>query len=224
MILKNITKRYGDNTVFSNFNLTIEDNRITSILGKSGCGKTTLLNIIAKLTEYEGSIDIDNEKISYIFQNLRLLNNLTVEGNLRYVLNSCNFTKDEIEQKVTDILKMVKLDGNAKMYPKELSGGMAQRVSLARAFVYPSKILLMDEPFKGLDISLKKHIINIFKSLYQTHKKTTIFVTHDIEEALLIADRIIVLGDNGVTLLDRDIIDRESTFIASLRKDIFNII
>lgn len=224
MILKNITKRYGDNTVFSNFNLTIEDNRITSILGKSGCGKTTLLNIIAKLTEYEGSIDIDNEKISYIFQNQRLLNNLTVEGNLRYVLNSCNFTKDEIEQKVTDILKMVKLDGNAKMYPKELSGGMAQRVSLARAFVYPSKILLMDEPFKGLDISLKKHIINIFKSLYQTHKKTTIFVTHDIEEALLIADRIIVLGDNGVTLLDRDIIDRESTFIASLRKDIFNII
>ncbi|HKL73890.1 MAG TPA: ATP-binding cassette domain-containing protein, partial [Clostridia bacterium] len=97
MILKNITKRYGDNTVFSNFNLTIEDNRITSILGKSGCGKTTLLNIIAKLTEYEGSIDIDNEKISYIFQNQRLLNNLTVEGNLRYVLNSCNFTKDEIE-------------------------------------------------------------------------------------------------------------------------------
>lgn len=224
MILNNISKRYGDNVVFSNFNLNIEDNKITCILGKSGCGKTTLLNIIAHLTEYDGTTNVENEKISYIFQNQRLLSNLTVEQNLQYVLKNCDFSKSEIDEKITEILKLVKLDNNSKMYPKQLSGGMAQRVSLARAFVYPSKILLMDEPFKGLDISLKKHIIEIFKSLYDRHKKTTIFVTHDIEEAMLLGDRIIILGDSGKILWDKNVSSRENAILNKLREDIYKII
>ncbi len=109
------------------------------------------------------------------------------------------------------------------MYPKQLSGGMAQRVSLARAFVYPSKILLMDEPFKGLDISLKKHIIKIFQDLFNNDKKTTIFVTHDIEEALLLADRIIVLGDGGIILLDKELESRDDALISNLRRNIYKI-
>jgi NitT/TauT family transport system ATP-binding protein len=224
MILNNITKRYVENIVFSNFNLNIDDNKITCILGKSGCGKTTLLNIIAHLTEYEGTTDVENEKISYIFQNQRLLNNLTVEQNLQYVLKNCNLSQTEINEKIVEILKLVKLEDNAKMYPKQLSGGMAQRVSLARAFVYPSKILLMDEPFKGLDISLKKHIIEIFKNLYNAHKKTTVFVTHDIEEAMLLGDRIIILGDKGNILFDQAIFDRETQLLQELRDDIYKIV
>ncbi|NLL56563.1 MAG: ABC transporter ATP-binding protein [Clostridiales bacterium] len=223
MKLTSITKRYDDNTVFDNFNLTIQDNKITCILGKSGCGKTTLLNIIAHLTDYQGKTDVENEKISYIFQNQRLLNNLTVAGNLRYVLKNCNFSSNEIEEKINDILKLVKLKENKHMYPKQLSGGMAQRVSLARAFVYPSKILLMDEPFKGLDISLKKHIIKIFQDLFNNDKKTTIFVTHDIEEALLLADRIIVLGDGGIILLDKELESRDDALISNLRRNIYKI-
>lgn len=224
MILNNISKSYGDNIVFSNFNLILKDNSITCILGKSGCGKTTLLNIIANLTHFEGNIDTSGQRISYIFQNQRLLNNLTVEENLNFVLKNCNFSKTEIEQKIAEILKLVKLENNAKAYPRKLSGGMAQRVSLARAFVYPSKILLMDEPFKGLDISLKKHIMATFKTLYESSPKTTVFVTHDIEEALILADRIIVMGDLGSILLDREINSRENEFISVLRDDIYKII
>lgn len=228
MKLTNITKRYGSNTVFENFNLDIAENKITCILGKSGCGKTTLLNIIAKLTSYEGSISVTDERISYIFQNQRLLNNLTVSKNLEYVLKSCNYSKEEIEQKIKNIIKIVKLEESVDMYPKQLSGGMAQRVSLARAFVYPSRIILMDEPFKGLDISLKKYIISTFKDLYLTDPKTTVFVTHDIEEALQLGDRIIVLGDNGAILLDKTIsesvFERETAKLSDLREEIYKII
>jgi NitT/TauT family transport system ATP-binding protein len=166
--------------------------------------------------------------ISYIFQNQRLLNNLTVEKNLEYVLKNSGIDKKEIPQKIEEMLKKVKLEDNAKMYPKQLSGGMSQRVSLARAFVYPSKILLMDEPFKGLDISLKKHIIATFKELYSYDAKTTIFVTHDIEEALMLGDRILVLGDNGKIILDREIaesiFERKISAMGELREDIYKII
>jgi NitT/TauT family transport system ATP-binding protein len=224
MKLNNISKHYGNNTVFSDFSLDIEDNKITCILGKSGCGKTTLLNILANLTAYEGTTDVENEKISYIFQNQRLLSNLTVDGNLRYVLKNCNLSQIEIDEQIKEILKLVKLEENSKMYPRQLSGGMAQRVSLARAFVYPSNILLMDEPFKGLDISLKKHIVETFKNLYKTHKKTTVFVTHDIEEALLLGDRVIILGDKGKILFDKDVTDRNLAAINKLREDIYKIV
>lgn len=222
MVLKNITKKYGDNIVFENFNLDIEEGKITCILGKSGSGKTTLLNIIAKLTNFEGEIIENGENISFIFQNQRLINNLTVWKNLEYVLKF--LPKEERNIKISNILKKVKLYDNKDMYPRQLSGGMAQRVSLARAFVYPSNIILMDEPFKGMDISLKKHIVQTFQELYLADKKTAIFVTHDIEEALILGDRIIILGDGGSILFDKKLLKRDDSTIDKLRKDIYNII
>ncbi|HOO22865.1 MAG TPA: ATP-binding cassette domain-containing protein [Clostridia bacterium] len=223
MKLVNITKRFGIHTVFSDFNLELKDNSITCFLGPSGSGKTTLLNIIAGLTDFEGKIDINNDKISYIFQTQRLLNNLTVEDNLLYVLKNCGFSKEEISAKISEMLKKVKLEDNKDMYPRQLSGGMAQRVSLARAFVYPGKILLMDEPFKGLDISLKKHIISTFQNLYEKDPKTTVFVTHDLEEALILGDRIIVIGEGGKVIFDEEN-DKSPEAVLSLRERVYRII
>lgn len=204
MIISDVDKKYNDLVVFEKLNLTIKDHEITAILGPSGCGKTTLLNIISKTTDYSGTIEGNDGKISYLFQSQRLLSNLTVKKNIEYVLKSY-LDKQEREKVTNDILKKVELTEFANYYPSQLSGGMAQRVSIARAFAYDSDIMLMDEPFKGLDISLKKKIIDVFLRLYKSDKKTTLFVTHDIDDALIMANRIIVLSSDGKIVLDETI-------------------
>lgn len=204
MIISDVDKKYNDLVVFEKLNLTIKDHEITAILGPSGCGKTTLLNIISKTTDYSGTIEGNDGKISYLFQSQRLLSNLTVKKNIEYVLRSY-LDKQEREKVTNDILKKVELTEFANYYPSQLSGGMAQRVSIARAFAYDSDIMLMDEPFKGLDISLKKKIIDVFLRLYKSDKKTTLFVTHDIDDALIMANRIIVLSSDGKIVLDETI-------------------
>ncbi|MBR1624629.1 MAG: ATP-binding cassette domain-containing protein [Clostridia bacterium] len=204
MIISDVDKKYNDLVVFEKLNLTIKDHEITAILGPSGCGKTTLLNIISKTTDYSGTIEGNDGKISYLFQSQRLLSNLTVKKNIEYVLRSY-LDKQEREKVTNDILKKVELTEFANYYPSQLSGGMAQRVSIARAFAYDSDIMLMDEPFKGLDISLKKKIIDVFLRLYTSDKKTTLFVTHDIDDALIMANRIIVLSSDGKIVLDETI-------------------
>ena len=204
MIISDVDKKYNDLVVFEKLNLTIKDHEITAILGPSGCGKTTLLNIISKTTDYSGTIEGNDGKISYLFQSQRLLSNLTVKKNIEYVLRSY-LDKQEREKVTNDILKKVELTEFANYYPSQLSGGMAQRVSIARAFAYDSDIMLMDEPFKGLDISLKKKIIGVFLRLYKSDKKTTLFVTHDIDDALIMANRIIVLSSDGKIVLDETI-------------------
>lgn len=201
MQINNVTKKYGENVILDNFSINFEEGKITCILGASGCGKTTLLNIIAKLTTYEGEVDFDG-KVSYIFQGTRLLNNLTVYQNLEYVLKNSGMSKVEIAEKINDMLIKVDLLSSKNKYPHQLSGGMMQRVSLSRAFIYEAPILLMDEPFKGLDISLKKQIIELFKKLLSLEKKTTIFVTHDLEEAITLSDRIVVMGCGGKIIFD----------------------
>ncbi len=201
MQIKNVTKKYGELVVLENFSVDFEKDKITCILGASGCGKTTLLNVIAGLTDYQGQVVGDN-KISYIFQGTRLLKNLTVYKNLEYVLKNNGLTKEEIEVSITEMLKKVDLWDVRDKYPHQLSGGMMQRVSLSRAFVFNAPVLLMDEPFKGLDISLKKQIIELFQKLIKSEKKTTIFVTHDLEEAITLSDRILVMGLGGKIILD----------------------
>ncbi|MFA6866124.1 MAG: ABC transporter ATP-binding protein [Clostridia bacterium] len=229
MQLTNIYKKFDKKVVFEDFSMNFDEHKITCILGKSGCGKTTLLNIIAGVITAESGVVVGkSEKISYIFQNQLLLKNLTVYKNLEYVLKNTVFSKEEINKQIKAILDKVQLSEYAKYYPKQLSGGMAQRVSLARAFVYPSDLILMDEPFKGLDVSLKKRIMNLFKDLYRDNSKTTIFVTHDIEESLILGDRIIVLDDGGKILLDKkiaqSIFERDINSLADLRAEIYNII
>jgi NitT/TauT family transport system ATP-binding protein len=198
MKLENITVKYGEKTVFENFSIEFPDNKISCILGASGCGKTTLLNVAAGIIPYTGRVEKVSDNIGYIFQNPVLLNHLTIEKNIEFVLKSR--VKDKAErQRITDsVLEKVGLFSERGNYPASLSGGMAQRLSLARAFACKTDIMLMDEPFKALDISLKKSIISLFSGLYDSDKKTVLLVTHDIDEAVLLADKIVVIGSNSV--------------------------
>lgn len=186
--ISNLTKKYGKQTVYENFNISFEEGKITCILGESGCGKTTLLNCIANLTDYEG--DIPKLEIAYTFQSPRLVPCLTVKRNLELIC------KDG--EKIEDVLKKVGLWDKIDEYPANLSGGEAQRVSLARAFVFGGDILLLDEPFSSLDLKLKFSVCDLFLTLQREKNITALFVTHDIEEALRVADRIIILKKGGV--------------------------
>lgn len=188
--IKNLSKSYGDKVVYKDFNLSFEEGTITCILGSSGSGKTTLLNILAGLISYEG--EVPQMKCSYIFQTPRLAPNLTVRGNLALVCNDA--------QKIDDMLKRVGLSAKSNAYPISLSGGEAQRVSIVRAFLYKSDILLMDEPFSSLDLKLKKQIIELFFDIWREDGRTVLAVTHDIDEAAAIAQRVIILSDGQIAL------------------------
>lgn len=186
--IRNLTKKYGGLTVYENFSIGLEEGKITCILGESGCGKTTLLNCIAGLTGYDG--EITKLKCSYVFQTPRLVPNLTVGGNLRLIC------KDEAA--VDGILERVRLTDKKNAYPAALSGGQAQRVSIARAFLFGGEIILMDEPFSSLDLKLKYEITELFKTMQSECGRTALFVTHDADEAVFLADRIIVLNGGRV--------------------------
>lgn len=189
--IRNLTKKYGNTEVYNGFNLSLEEGKITCILGESGSGKTTLLNCIARLTEYSG--EIPAVKCSYVFQSPRLVPNLTVKQNLTLICKE--------EEKVLKMLENVRLEDKADAYPKTLSGGQAQRAALARAFLYESDMLLMDEPFASLDLKLKREMRELFLHVWRQDKRTVLFVTHDADEALSIADRLLVLK-NGKTVFD----------------------
>lgn len=226
MILKNIKKSYGDKVIFDNFDIEFEQGKITGVLGRSGCGKTTLLNIICGTADFAGEVERP-DKISYIFQSQRLVPNLTVYKNLEYVLSYIR-DKNEKSKRIEEVLRMVEMYDERGKYPSQLSGGMAQRVSLARAFAYDAPLMLMDEPFKGLDVSLKKRIIDVFKKLYERDKRTVVFVTHDIDEALFLADRIIVLEEGGKIVYDEglsvDRADRRAGDFAEIKNEIYGIL
>lgn len=198
MELKNINFSYPETTVFTSLDLTVPENKITAVLGSSGCGKTTLLKILSGLVVFDGEIEGQTKEISCIFQEPLLLSHLTVEQNIDFFLKKLFPDKKTRREKTSEILKRVELSDSAKKYPSALSGGMAQRVAIARAFAYESKLLLMDEPFKGLDYSLKKRILDLFLGVYEKDRRTTVFVTHDIDEALLLADKIVVLSTEGI--------------------------
>lgn len=189
--IRNLCKTYGNLTVYDNFNLEIEEGKVTCILGESGSGKTTLLNCIARLTDFSG--EIPELKCSYVFQSPRLVPNLTVYKNLSLVLND--------GEKINAILQKVRLSEKANEYPRNLSGGQAQRAGLARAFLAVSDIILLDEPFASLDLKLKTEMERLFFEIRKADNRTALFVTHDIDEAINVADRIIVLK-GGKTVFD----------------------
>ncbi len=201
--LINLTKSYNGNEIFRNFNMDIQKNRITCLLGKSGSGKTTLLNVLSNITdefivEYS---DFEKLKYSYIFQESRLLDWYTVYKNLQFVIAGSEANKKETHEKIMQCLRMVEMDKYADYYPYQLSGGMAQRVSIARAFVKDFDVLLMDEPFKGLDPTQKEDITDRFLDMWKENRKTVIYVTHDLDEALYMAYDIHVLGDRPTKIL-----------------------
>ena len=192
--INNITKTYNDLVVFNNFSLSVPAGKISCILGPSGCGKTTLLNMIGGIVKQDkGSIDFSNKtNISYIFQEPRLLPWKTVQGNIEFVVK--DLKNEERPDNIDQYIKMVGLDKFKDYYPASLSGGMKQRVSIARAFIYPSDLILMDEPLKTLDPRLKLNLMKIFLRIWQYDKRNVIFVTHDVDEALILGEEIFIFS------------------------------
>lgn len=187
--LENINKEYGEKIVFENLSLSIEENAVTAVLGESGVGKTTLLNILSGAASYTGKMQNDSRKVSFVFQEDRLVPFMTVNENLEFVLGKGDYTEK---------LRQVGIEEYKDSYPSSLSGGTARRVALLRAFLYDGDLMLMDEPFSALDLSTKYKVMQLFLKLWEQKRITAIIVTHDIEEAVFLAKRIVVLGEKGV--------------------------
>lgn len=186
-VLKHISHRYGDREVLKDFSLTLEPERVTCLLGPSGSGKTTVLRILAGLIEPDaGELDVP-ETVSYVFQELRLLPWRTVAGNLSFVLKG-HLPPDQLELRIEAMLRLVELWDERHSWPHELSGGMKQRAALARALAMPASLLLLDEPFKGLDIALRERIMTACRTLWQAERQTVLLVTHDPAEASFLGD------------------------------------
>jgi len=206
--IKELNKSYGNKTVFNNLSVDFPDGKITAILGPSGCGKTTLLNIIAGLLAFDsGEISYNNNeikantnsinnkmRISYVFQEPRLLEWVTVYENINFVLKDILFDQEKRHSTIMKNLEQVDMGSSSHLYPEQLSGGMMQRVAIARAYAYPGELLLMDEPFKSLDLEIKSNLIETFARIQSINKRTVIFVTHDIQSACILGDQIAILS------------------------------
>lgn len=198
--LTSITQQYptASAPLYKDFCAEFAQNKVHAILGCSGSGKTTLLNVIANLCKYTGNVECG--KISYVFQDGRLIDEITVENNLKLVLRAEIKDKNKLNEEIKKYLSLADIDQYAKRYPSELSGGEKQRVALARAFAYPSQTLLMDEPFNSLDYGVKAKLLTHLLSWQKISPRTTLFVTHNADEALAIADEIYLLSGTPATL------------------------
>ncbi|CAJ1004193.1 Spermidine/putrescine import ATP-binding protein PotA [Brevibacillus aydinogluensis] len=207
--LRNIMKKFQNNVVVRDFNLQVEQGEFVSFLGPSGCGKTTTLNMIAGfLDPDEGELLIKGRRMNgvppykrelgMVFQTYSLFPHMTVAENVAYGLKLRKVGKAEMQERVKRVLELVKLPHVAERYPKQLSGGQRQRIAIARALVIEPSLLLLDEPLSNLDAKLREELRDELKRLHQEIGVTTIFVTHDQEEALSLSDRIVVLNHGRV--------------------------
>ncbi len=196
-----ITPDSQQHTAISNLNLTLKKDQFVCLVGPSGCGKTTLLNIIANLdNDYDGEIHLDQIQfpptIGYIFQNPRLLPWRTVRENIELVLNNHQSRKF-----IDSLLESMQLTEHQHAYPEHLSLGMSRRVSIIRAFAVNPDILLMDEPFVSLDPPTARQVRNSLLKLWQQRPHTILFVTHDLREAITLADRLIFLSTPPMSVI-----------------------
>lgn len=207
--LRSLTKRYGDKTILDGLDLTINDGEFLTILGPSGCGKTTVLRLIAGFEDVtDGAIILDGQDVSDIpaehrpvntvFQSYALFPHMTIFDNVAFGLRMQKVPEAEIKPRVTEALKMVRLEEMAGRKPSQLSGGQQQRIAIARAVVNQPKVLLLDESLSALDYKLRKEMQHELKQLQRQLGITFIFVTHDQEEALTMSDRIIVMNKGKV--------------------------
>lgn len=207
--LVNVTKRYGNLVALDNINLTIEDGEYVCILGPTGAGKTTLLRLIAGLLKSsEGEIYIDGKLVNevppeernsvYMFQQYALFPHMNIWQNISFGPVIKDWDDDEVKKVTSEILEMVRLSDRADAFPNQLSGGMQQRVALGRGIASGARILLLDEPLGALDARLRVDIRVQLRKLVKDQKLTAIHVTHDQEEALMVADRIVVLRNGRI--------------------------
>jgi len=200
--LINIHKSFGELKILSGLDMSVKEGSITSILGPSGCGKTTLLRIAAGLIKPDsGEVSgMENKKAGFLFQETRLLPWKNAIDNLEFVLPDTLDKKEKLRM-CLDILDKVGLKGFERHYPAQLSGGMNQRLAMARAFIIESDILFMDEPFQSLDLKRRAQMISMFKKLWLQTRPAILMVTHDVQEALLLSDRIYILSDKPARIL-----------------------
>ncbi len=202
--LKGLQKQFGDLRVVKDFNLNIEQGEFVSFLGPSGCGKTTVLRMVAGFEEpTAGTISVGGKNVTnlktsqrdmgMVFQAYALFPNMTVAQNIGFGLKVRGASSSEISNRVTEMLKLIQLDALADRYPYQMSGGQQQRVALARALAPQPKVLLLDEPLSALDAKVRVSLRDEIRAIQKRLGITTIFVTHDQEEALSISDRIIVM-------------------------------
>lgn len=214
LLVKQLTKSYENSTkkVLESVNLAIAENEFICILGPSGCGKSTLLRCISGFESFEGEIFLNNRSIKepdtsriMVFQEFnQLFPWKTVSGNIQYALKVKRYIKDkkQLIEIADTYLSKVGLKDVGNYYPHQLSGGMKQRVAIARALAMKPNVILMDEPFASLDAMTRNHLQNELLSIFKEEKITVIFVTHNIEEALILSTRMIVLGEGGKIVLD----------------------
>ena len=212
--IENLSKRYGEVAAVDNISLHVRDGEFFTLLGPSGCGKSTLLSMLAGLTPPDGGKLVVGDKVfsdaatktfvlpeqrdcGLVFQSYALWPHMTVEENTKYGLKLRKVPKDEQKVRVREVLELVGLENYANRYPHELSGGQQQRVALARTIVARPKVLLLDEPLSNLDAKLRMQARSWLKEIHSETRLTTVYVTHDQEEALSLSDRIAVL-DGGV--------------------------
>lgn len=204
IMIENVTKKYGDYKAVNDANLAIGEGELFTLLGPSGCGKTTLLRMIAGFNSIDGgTISINQQvinqlpahkrNIGMVFQNYAIFPHMSVYKNVAYGLKARKINKKEIKQRVEQALEMVKMLEYQDRQPSQLSGGQQQRIALARAIVIHPQVLLMDEPLSNLDAKLRVEMRSVIRRLQKELKITTIYVTHDQEEALAISDRIAVM-------------------------------
>ena len=209
ILIENVSKKFGTTYALKNVNLEIASGSLTALVGPSGSGKSTLLRIIAGFENIdEGRVwlfgkdatkqTIENREIGFVFQNYALFPNLTVWENIAFGLKLKKVSPKRIQERVKELLELIQLESFAENYPYQLSGGQRQRVALARAIAIEPKLLLLDEPFGALDPKVRKDLRNWLKQLHSQIPLTTLLVTHDQQEAMEVADQLVVFSNGKV--------------------------
>jgi sulfate transport system ATP-binding protein len=218
------TKRFGDFVALDDVSIDVPDGSLTALLGPSGSGKSTLLRLIAGLEQPDGGrvmlsgkdvsdITVQQRGVGFVFQHYAAFKHMTVRDNVAFALRIRKVPRDLIKQRVKELMKLVQLQGMAHRYPAQLSGGQRQRMALARALAAEPKVLLLDEPFGALDATVRKELRQWLRRLHDEVHVTTIFVTHDQEEAMDIAEQIVVMNEGRIeqTGSPRDLYDHPAT-------------
>lgn len=213
--VKDLTKRFGDLLVLDHMNFDIKKNEFVCVVGPTGCGKTTFLNCLTRIHQpSEGDLFIDGEpadprkhNISFIFQEPSALPWLTVEENIAYDLKIKKLPKDEINKRVEQIIKLMGLQDSRKKYPGDLSVSVAQRVVIGRSFAMQPDLLLMDEPYGQMDVKMRFYLEDEVIRLWKELGSTVVFITHNIEEAVYLAERVIILSNKPANIKEEIKID-----------------